>query len=127
MTTTFDPTKPVQTRDGRKARIVATDLKSGSGETILACVFSTDDEHEYTMRYFSNGTFWDDGPASADDLINVPEEKVCFINVTNPGGGKVLDVYRHFDINGAKNSLYQGSIGILKLTVTGDKITAEAV
>jgi len=25
----FDPTKPVQTRDGRKARILYTDIKSG--------------------------------------------------------------------------------------------------
>ena len=53
---TFDPTKPVQTRDGRKARIICTDLNNPAFR-IVAVI-----DHpggEYVETYYSNGYKWE--------------------------------------------------------------------
>lgn len=67
MTKTFDPTKPVQTRDGRPARIICTDRK---GEFPIVALLDYD---EVDARAFAaNGTVWGDGPDHKNDLINIP-------------------------------------------------------
>lgn len=63
----FDPTKPVQTRDGRKARIICTDLKDTKPLVVLvARENGIEDIQTYTMegKFFCIG----DDPR---DLINI--------------------------------------------------------
>lgn len=71
----FDPTKPVQTRDGRKARILATDLRSDTGETIVA-VWMDSDGLEEVGSFHSDGAYLSDGRASGEDLLNITERRV---------------------------------------------------
>jgi len=65
----FDPTKPVQTRDGRKARIICTD-RDFDGYPIIALIRGTQGQEGFE-------TYGIDGKASSFmehelDLINVP-------------------------------------------------------
>ncbi len=91
MTKAFDPTKPVQTRDGRKARILCTDFKD-VWPIVAAVTTNTDIE---VIRYYREGGLVarNCGPLSAmsaltdslldpDDLINIPERtsRWVFIN-----------------------------------------------
>lgn len=66
----FDPTKPVQTRDGRKARILCADAKYRSGETITAHLLNDDGTVHVTYGYFSDGRF-NKGEDDDLDLVNV--------------------------------------------------------
>lgn len=66
---TFDPSKPAQTRDGRPARILATDLKSSW--TIAAATTSASGEETFAA-YYPNGSLVPSCP-SDHDLINVDE------------------------------------------------------
>lgn len=76
---TFDPTKPVQTRDGRKARIICTN-KAGA-YSIVSLIWSSDGE-EFTHVHNKNG----ESCTSCDeqDLINIPEKR-C-VNIYSDGG-----------------------------------------
>ncbi len=71
---TFDPTKPVQTRDGRKARIICVD--AAGKRPIAALITCIDTGEEDPEVFFSDGRYCghDDGE-SRIDLINVPEEE----------------------------------------------------
>ena len=65
---TFDPTKPVWTRNGKPARIVCTDLKRDDGRTIIANIdFGT---WEDCRLYYPSGHNSDDPSGSPEDLIN---------------------------------------------------------
>lgn len=75
----FDPTKPAQTRDGRPARILATDLKSPM--PILAAIpHPVMPAQESAVAVFPSGQFSlnSKGPT---DLVNVPEVTVEYLNV----------------------------------------------
>lgn len=69
--TVFDPTKPVETRDGRKARILTAEKKGKY--PILALV---DNEDEEEVHLFSAKGLWEIGGKrqSEYDLVNVPEK-----------------------------------------------------
>ena len=45
--TKFDPTKPVQTRDGREARIICTDVERKGDWPIVALIKTSDGERPY--------------------------------------------------------------------------------
>lgn len=67
---TFDPTKPVQTRDGRKARIICTD-RVGIGSKIIALILEGHGEEAHA--YKDDGSFWyADECHDYRDLINIP-------------------------------------------------------
>jgi len=71
----LDLTKPVQTRDGRKVRILCTDKSSGRTDRetkIVALVTSKELEVEEVLVYFSNGRFLYNSEYK-HDLVNVPE------------------------------------------------------
>lgn len=73
----FDPTKPVQTRDGRKARIICTNRKASSGTNrpVVALIEAlTPLEGESLILYTSEGYFNLPGEPSGLDLINVLEK-----------------------------------------------------
>ncbi len=80
MTKPFDPTKPVQTRDGRKARIVCTDMKS---DYPIITVITKPDGREYMVAHAINGLLLDSGELTVSDLINTPERTSRWANVQN--------------------------------------------
>jgi hypothetical protein len=77
----FDPTKPVQTRDGRKVRIICTDAKDC--QPIIALI--TEKGCEMPRQYDLNGSFFYDGRECQTDLVNVPETKSFWSNVYDDG------------------------------------------
>lgn len=66
----FDPTKPVKTRDGRKARIVCTD-RMGYWGPILALV-QIEVDREEAHNYRADGRLRSDKESHLD-LVNIPE------------------------------------------------------
>jgi hypothetical protein len=74
----FDPSKPVQTRDGRKARIICTDAEGV--QPIVALVYEPSGVE--AQMFNGNGLFHPDtSRESVCDLINVEPEVVEYRNV----------------------------------------------
>jgi hypothetical protein len=73
----FDPTKPVQTRDGRKARIVATGLNCIQGS--IVAVVTHQDGGEYASHFFDDGRYILREESDLD-LVNVPEKRGFWVN-----------------------------------------------
>lgn len=69
----FDPEKPVQTRDGRKARILCAD-RSGTDLPIIALREARG--IEIVETYAADGTIYGTGTKNDLDLINIPEKRV---------------------------------------------------
>lgn len=74
----FDPSKPVQTRDGRKARILCTDKVCDTSwspdvSTIVALVMH-EAGVEIVNGYYEDGRRYRNNQ-SLSDLVNVPEKK----------------------------------------------------
>jgi hypothetical protein len=67
----FDPTKPVQTRDGRKARILATDL---DGKWPVAAVVEESPGHWLAYSFDEDGLRKDTRRENYNHLINLPAE-----------------------------------------------------
>lgn len=92
MNTKFDPTKPCQTRDGRKVRILCTDAKRWhDGESIVALVDSdTESGTQSVMTYMSDGRYYSKFE-SPYDLINIPEKRKLtgWLNMYESGYGGV--------------------------------------
>lgn len=74
----IDLTKPVQTRDGRKVRVLCTDRK-GSSNSIVGLIV-LEGGKEYVQTWEANGNFVTSGDAPAD-LINVPDKRVVWVNM----------------------------------------------
>lgn len=80
----FDPMKPVQTRDGRKARILCTDLeKHPGGATIVAAISST---YESVWYFQPDGKAYS-GRENPVDLVNIPERTYQYTNMFYGGEG----------------------------------------
>ena len=69
---TLDLTKPVQTRDGRAVRILATDIKSDAPIVAAIQIFKND---EKVYCYKANGNLLGSIYENLLDLVNVPETK----------------------------------------------------
>lgn len=83
MTPHFDPTKPVKTRDGRAARILATNLKDDMYP--IAAAVTQADGTEAVLSYMGDGKTSD--PTS--DLVNLPDPPAA-LNFSNGVGVRVL-------------------------------------
>jgi hypothetical protein len=84
MTKPFNTKEPVQTREGKKARIICTDAK-GEYPIIALVEF---DSHEAVYYYRSNGEardatcfVWE---KSQNDLVNVPQKRTVWVNMYPP-------------------------------------------
>lgn len=88
---TFDPNKSVQTRDGRPARILATDVKGGP-YTIAAAIGRKRGCGEYVSAFTSDGCYFE-GKEGENDLVNVPERKSLWFNEYAHRGGSVYGAY----------------------------------
>ena len=80
----FDPTKPCQTRDGRKVRILCTDAQcfgiSREPQPIVGLI----DGNPTPQTWSKNGGFGC-GLGNAD-LINIPEKRTVWVNMYKSGG-----------------------------------------
>ena len=77
---TFDPTKPVQTRDGRPARIICTDRITDMEGAIIALISCGAVEAVWT--YNQNGIVsYNQGHETKNDLVNVPVRTSTWENV----------------------------------------------
>jgi hypothetical protein len=91
----FDPSKPVQTRDGRKARIVCTDRKSAYNISIIALIQESNG-FEFACGYFSDGRheIGAGGGEHKSDLVNIPEKR--WVNIYRNLSGYVYAGGRGF-------------------------------
>ncbi len=72
----LDLTKPVQTRDGRKVRILCTDMKSGCNSAPIVGLIMEKQGFETMYNWFEGGSMY---PSSGDcntDLVQVPTEEI---------------------------------------------------
>ena len=72
-----DPSQKVMTRDGRKARIVCTDMKNE--QPILALI--TEGNREDIHFYYQNGAWCNEFPENKLDLVFAPVKKEGWINI----------------------------------------------
>jgi hypothetical protein len=75
----LDITQPVQTRDGKPARIIATDIKGDTEGKIIALI-DTGEEEILAIR-LANGHLLLDGEKSPVDLVNTPVRETLYMNV----------------------------------------------
>lgn len=117
MTKPFDPTKPVQTRDGRPARIICCDRKHHNNH--IVALVSGRDGAEQVYKYPASGLIYEvyTGRQHNDDLINVPTKvvRVSFHNVYSETIGTPWD-----SLESANNSSIRNRIGVLKMTYYED-------
>jgi hypothetical protein len=74
----FDPTKPVQTRDGRKARIVDDKYSSRGGN--LVAITTLVSGAEDVRVYFNDGRYTRRDELNVD-LINIPVKHTVWLNI----------------------------------------------
>lgn len=70
---------PVQTRDGRPARIICYDRKGN--KPIVALIYEKEDNVEYHHFYFNDGTFLTSKNTSPEDLVMASTKKEGWINL----------------------------------------------
>ena len=88
MTKPFDPTKPVQTRDGRKVRILCIDRKDDI-DPIVGLV--DDNGRERISSWRENGKYYHNREGIYGyDLVNIPEHKSAWGNVYSYGSPSIL-------------------------------------
>lgn len=78
----IDLTKPVRTRDGRKARVVATDMNGSEGDTVLALI-TEPDGNEYAYEFKADGSYYCPADPSHNDLVQAPEQRRRYFNAAD--------------------------------------------
>jgi hypothetical protein len=69
----LDLTKPLQTRDGRKARIICENLKREYSDKLIVAGIENLLGFESVETYYCNGRYYNHGGESPRDLVNIPE------------------------------------------------------
>ena len=72
-----NPSQKIMTRDGRKARILCTDMKNK--QPVLALV--TEEDREDIHFYYQNGVWCNEFPNHKLDLVFAPVKKEGWINI----------------------------------------------
>lgn len=119
---TFDPTKPVQTRDGRKARILCTDAEEPT--PIVALVTGRYISGEFVAKFRTDGSFHLKG-SEETDLINVPEEETLYLPVRRSKDGVLFSAWPMREL--AAELAARPALGHVCITVVGDKVTKAEV
>lgn len=90
----FDPTKPVQTRDGLPARILAADLKGRY--PIVAVIGEGSNESVYC---FAASGEYPGSQLGYKDLVNIPEKRIYerWVNTYPSGREETYQSRRHAD------------------------------
>lgn len=120
----LDLSKPVQTRDGRKARIIATDL---AGNQPLAVAVTDPSGNEWLSCFSLDGSYYpynSDHP-EPEDLVNTPERKEMFMNLYLEQDTKLAPtvVIGHETLHLAETKRSPGG-KTYKLTVEGGRVVA---
>lgn len=111
---TFDPEKPVKTRDGKMATIIKRDLR---GDRQIVAVIDAPNGAQFVMTYDANGNrsiFQDDDL----DLVNTPEKTLLWGNVYP---GSVVTHETYFDANANAKA---GRIGLISMTIEDRRLVA---
>jgi len=87
----FDPTKPVQARNGRKAEILKHDINNDVYK--IAAVVTDRDGTQELESYDINGYYNPERGESISDLINIPEKIVRYVNMNKNERGIVGAAY----------------------------------
>ena len=106
---TFDPTKPVQTRNGLPARIICANVLGDY--PIIALILEDGEERAHT--YTAHGSFFGVG-SSKFDLVNIPERKEVYFNWYGYKGA-------HPSRADADKNCTGGRKGVLKIVIENDK------
>jgi Zn-dependent alcohol dehydrogenase len=89
----FDPTKPVQTRDGRPAKILCIDLKHHRYQIAARVQMHHNARDETVVLFDKNGRKnYDNGEDESIDLVNVPEKHVRWVNIYKEKNGETFFV-----------------------------------
>jgi hypothetical protein len=112
----LDLTKPVQTRDGRPARIVCTDRKR-ENYPVLALVTNSTGFEEVTS-HCADGKFYESGKISHHDLVNVPPKVVSEL-YRNVYPNNSIGAY-YSTLSAAKREASPDVIGQIKRTTYDD-------
>lgn len=115
----FDPSKPVQTRDGRKATILKTDFRNTTYPIVAVIHY---DKEDHLRTFAADGRFFSHtDETNPEDLVNVPEVTTQYCNMytlMNPtfhGEKRLANLCQ---------SRVQARIALLKITKTDGVITA---
>jgi len=119
----FDLNKPVQTRDGRPARIILTDLKSDY--PILAIVDHEDSQTPET--YTKEGRWVSDHEENEQDLVNVPERTERFVNIYGSGLPGEVSRVTHNTLVEANVAALEARSGVIRLLFEGNSLVAAEV
>ena len=108
-----NPSQKVITRDGRKARILYTDMKNG--QPILALV--TEGDREDIHLYYQNGVWCNHFPENRLDLFFAPIKKKGWINIYK-GITEKTSSYAGPTIYKSKNEALENKISDNYITTT---------
>jgi len=76
----FDPAKPVQTRDGRRTRIISTNRVGGS-MSIVALIDDMAGYGEAVACFTAGGLGYGSKGNMPGDLVNIPTKRVGWLNL----------------------------------------------
>jgi len=119
----FDPTKPVQTRDGRAARIICSDREyRGHVGVFVALVTSTNGHEHLTTHGVAGNCTSLNGYSTAKivedcDLINVPEEPIEYTGYVNIYPSNIMGA-RYLTREGADERCSSSRIACIPITFT---------
>lgn len=123
----IDLTTPVQTRDGKKVRIIAVDIV-GSEYPVVAAV--TQGVFESLERYTSDGRFGL-APSHHLDLVPIPPKRVeVFLNICHKRDGHAWSCAATFNASKLYDDANIIPIGRAKISYdaeTGNNLTIEKV
>lgn len=83
-----DLSKPVETRDGRKVRVLTTEVNSPKYS--VAAVVTEKDGTEGVHTYTMDGFYYEDKEVDALDLVNVPNKRTVYVNVYSSPIGLII-------------------------------------
>lgn len=79
----IDFSKPVETKDGRKVRVLTSTMKNPEYPVV---VIITDAEgNEYSETYAASGALYNHRDDAEDDLVNVPEKRTLWLDIFDDG------------------------------------------
>lgn len=115
-----DWNKPLQTRDGRQARLIGS--YEGSEWTKVVAVRAENGSEVLTAKYESGlAGLYNEGPG---DIINVPEEKVVYRNFY----ARAHLTHKNFDsLEEAKDTASPESLGTIRYTIVDGVLKAAEV
>lgn len=113
MSKPFDPIKPVQTRDGRQARIICLDYNGH--QPIIALVQDGPGGRDLLHYFSANGQFYTESERQDRfDLVNVPEEHTREVWINFYSDGEVVAVPTKWRADVASN----GRIACVRVALT---------